>query len=292
METSKEVLASSPDQMVERERGLNFLDYLLNKIKENQEEIKNRESFEALKRQLLKEFPDEAITVEILFGFKDVLEIQKAIYEHHRFKKRTMKGGEIKDKFRTLTQWQFTTAFFIFNVGRDKEYAQKFWAIIEKLNRIFTPEFSCWGRFRNGIAGQVALHRLLERYHGKMSTPDEDAFEKIDFWLPGGAGEIEKAIQLKCKQGSEEIVFIEVDKISYPSVLVKRGGGAETHYSEAEILNIIHFRESCQVLAERNKRPIKAFYVILPKKMVDLDTGMPQPALSKKFEEMAKQSLN
>lgn len=267
-----------------KEQG-KFLGTIKKEIIELKEETSPYEfdkKYKELRERFIKENPEEAITIETLFGLKDLAEADTEL-NVLRQKKEKIEPEKLKQLMRDLTEWQFTTTFLIIHAGHDRKFADTFWSECSNLYKLFSGR-KIRGR-KKGIVGQVGVYRLME-YLGlkpKLSHPDEDAFEKADLWVSyPKSGEV-MSVQTKYTARTPKPILMSTDEISYPSIL-RYEEKKDIYISQKDMHEMLHLKEKCQSKAERSGKNVVALYLACPEGSFDGLTGEPTPEFLAKIE--------
>ncbi len=271
-----------------------FLGQLKKEIFILKEKYQNPSEFDKkyaeLRENLIKERPEQVVTIEALFTLKDLVEAEAELNASRR-KKERIKPEKFKQLMRDLTEWQFTTTHLLIHAGHNRKFVQNFWSECGQLYKLF-----CGGEIRGrrkGIIGQVGVYRLMEylRLKPKLSHPDEDAFEKTDLWVSYPQSDEAISVQTKYTVRTKKPILMSTDEISYPSIL---------HYEKKKNIYISHqdmremmcLREKCQSKAKRDGKNVIGLYLVCPEGSFDSLTGEPtkefltqiKPEIKKYFE--------
>ena len=256
------------------ERYLSRIKKEIIKIKRQYKDpIEFNKKYIELKDHLIKEHPEEALTIEVLFGLKDYAEAQTELISW-RIKKEKIDPENIKRTMRALTEWQFAATYLLIQVGQNKKFSGPFWTEGGILNNLFTKQ-----KFRGtkkGIIGQVGVYRLLEHFglKPKLAHPDEDAFEKTDLLVSYPESNRLMAIQTKYTTRTEKPILMSSDEISYPSI-AHYGKKKNIHISNKDIYEMMRLKESCQDRSKRDGKNTLGLYLSCPIGSFDSLSGEP-----------------
>jgi hypothetical protein len=252
------------------------------KLKEETSPHEFDKKYKELRERFIKENPEEAITIETLFGLKDLVEADMEL-NALRQKKEKIEPEKLKQLLRDLTEWQFTTTYFLIHAGRDRKFASTFWSECSDLYKLFSGQKI--QRYRKGIIGQVGVYRLMERLglKPKLSHPDEDAFEQADLWISYPKSSEAISVQTKYTVRAQKPVLMSTDEISYPSIL-RYEEKKDIYISQKDMHEMLHLKEKCQSKAKRSGKNVVALYLACPDGSFDGLTGEPKPEFLAKIE--------
>jgi hypothetical protein len=241
----------------------------------------NRDALKRMKRAYEERYPHEQESIEALFGLSKYLDTSRTIRE---IKERD--GSVPKDLYRAQTEYNFTLTHFV-KVANDKEFLSGFWGLLGSVGLARgTEDARQVEHLRAGIVTQVAISKTFEALGEgtSISHPDEDAFRATDLWVE------EHPVQVKGVNGNEP-QFTEVDTMTYPATSV-RHGNRETVYSSHFDKEIDRFGLKIRKYGDMKGVEMHGYFVAVPYRMIDLDTGDPSPELIEYFREHSPDKPN
>ena len=236
----------------------------------------NRDSLKRMKREYEKRYPNEREGIEALFGLARYLDTAQAIRE---MKERD--GSVPKELYRAQTEYNFTLTHFV-KVANDKEFLSGFWDLLKVVGETRSEEDAVTvGRLHAGVVTQVAISKTFETLGEgtSLSHPDEDAFHATDLWVE------EHPVQVKGMRGNEP-EFTEVDSMTYPATSIRHGNRERVYTSHFDE-EIDRFALKIRKYGELKGREMRGYFVAVPYRMIDWDTGDPSPELVDYFREHA-----
>ena len=241
----------------------------------------NPDALKRMKRTYEERYPTEQESIEALFGLSRYLDTSRTIRE---IKERD--GSVPKELYRAQTEYNFTLTHFV-KVANNKEFLSGFWGLLDSMGLARgTEDASQVGRLHAGVVTQVAISKTFEALGEgtSISHPDEDAFRATDMWVE------EHPVQVKGVQGNEP-QFVEVDTMTYPATSV-RHGNRESVYSSHFDKDIDRFGLKIRQYGSMKGVEMRGYFVAVPYRMIDWDTGDPSPELVEYFREHSPDKPN
>lgn len=266
-----------------------FLGWIKTKILElHREGLESNEfdkAYNELKQKFIKENPESAEIIEIMFGIKEVANIEQEL-RIAKSRKIRIEKEKLKEMMRDLTQWNFLVTHF-FSRTKDKLFANSFWAELGAIYKLFSDR--PLRGIRKGIIGQVGVYKTLEKLglRPKIAHPNEDAFEKMDLLVSLPTTEV--AIQTRYTRKIKQPLIIK-DDIDYPSVLLE-SLDKETYISHYDIEQMTRLSESCRKKSKQTGKKIQSFYLVIPEGSFDSNTGEPSEEFLRQIEPEIKKYL-
>ncbi|MDO8469417.1 MAG: hypothetical protein Q7S84_00155 [bacterium] len=236
---------------------------------------KSQDALRAAKQAYEARFPDEHEAIETLFGVVNFLDTQKTIEEL-----RARDGRAPQELWHSLTEYNFTLTHFVETNGENRIFLDSFWRLFEDIGER-------WGgrggvetvkKLHAGTVVQAGVSHAFKRafYENvKSSLPDEDMRRATDLWVEG------RPVQIKgAKRDKPE--FIEVDTMTYPATVV-RDGNQELLFTAHRDEKLDWLSLNVKRYSERIGRGMKAYFVVVPYRMVDWVTGEPTEELIEYF---------
>jgi hypothetical protein len=288
-DTERQIFESEKKQWREKKYGVddkNAIEKIISKKNETSAELKARrelqrellasivlgdaEKSEVVRNKYIEKFPDQLEGVMALVDFGTNIDENKFINEQ-RLETDPNKKEERLRVYESLTQYNFLLTNFIRQNGANKEFLDAFWDTLEDIAKKKRALPYAHG-LRRGILSQVATYKIFERLgmSPKLSHPEEDAFRKVDIWVEG-----EGAVQVKGSSKKGDELFIETDKISFPSSEVVSQDGTKVHYNGYLMREFSKFQMKIDRYARERGENIKGFVAVVPYQEFDHVTGEP-----------------
>lgn len=238
--------------------------------------------YDELRKKFLKEYPSEDLTVEIIFGVRDLARAEKELAATRDVSgEKRIPKERLEELLKDLTEWQFMTTNLIIH-SRNLDFIKDFWQTYGEIHKTFSDQRET---YKKGIIGQAGIYKTLEKlnFKPKLSHPREDAFEKTDLWVsyPGGK---EMRVQAKYTSRVDKPLIISTEEISYPAIMLY-GKERDTYISSKDIEEMMHLKEFCQRRSAREGKNTRAFYIAAPERSFNNLTGEPTPEFLKIVEE-------
>lgn len=231
------------------------------------------------KEKCLKDFLDRAEEISAVFDLPDFLNNQ-AFLKEAKFASAEERGKFIQG----LTEYFYLLTDFVEKNGGDRKYLEEFWSYFGKAAYGMGMKAPQLEALRSGILGQVAMKSLLDQagIPARLSTPREDAFYKIDFFVEDYWGKI-GAIQSKTSQEFEDFEIIEdQDKIALPNFILFDDEEDKVFFTNL-IRQMQGFRAKTYAYAQAIGKPTKAYMFLLPRDEIDGINGRPSDRLRRDF---------
>lgn len=251
---------------------------------------KDGEEIGRLKAEYYEKFPDQLEGVEIIFGLENYLNDQAIV---DSYKEEHKSFADIRDKFQSLTEYNFLLTHFIHNNRNDKEFLQKMWAVLEEIAKNRSGrDLDRFHMLQRGTVTQVATQRLFEEagFRPRISHPAEDAFHAIDLWTDTAA------IQIKGDNNKKaDIVFLETDTIAFPGIEATKEEAkeqAETYHINSYMFQGAQkFHAKLSQYREFMQKDVKGYFLIVPHHKIDFVTGEPSDDMIQLVKERVQTEL-
>jgi len=115
------------------------------------------ERYNNLKKKIIEENKSEALTIEVLFGIKDLIEAGEFLKKHRGQK---IEKRKLREVMRTLTEWQFMATHLIIYAGKDRKFCEEFWSKYGEIYHLFSSDKP--KGYKKGIIGQVAVYKIMK----------------------------------------------------------------------------------------------------------------------------------
>jgi len=263
------------------------------------EELKNQNlnekdfdlKYQEIKDKFLKENPKERLGLELIFKIKDYVSAQDKIKSFGKNFLSYKELKEAKEEVIGLASWNQEATKFLIKHKYDDESAKLFWDTYKKVFNLFSEDEKSRDGVIKGIVGQASVYHVLDHsgFRPQVSTPQEDVFEKIDLKISSGKKDI--LIQVKQHHDASQPLVIGTKEIKYPSVSIKETN-KNIHFSSYDIQEMTALQENCEEKSRRERKNIEAFYIVIPPKQCNKNTGRPSPKFLKEIKPLIRQSLN
>ncbi len=282
----KEAVVSAEDKKAD-ELQQKLLD-VMNPTDTKKKKKKNAKKRGAVKREYVEAYPDQLEGIEIIFGIKKFLELQKHIESQTR---ENSDWEETKKILRELTEYQFLITHYLLEAGDKpggRSSLNKFWRLGEKI----AQGSNSLGEFlaiKKGILGQVASYRILRElgHSPKLPHPNLDAFFSVDLLTQESM-----AVQVKSHFAKEPVLLgiEQVEEIGVPATIINHGG-QEVFINEKHSEALRKFKINLQKLSRQTHQSYRGYEFIIPINMIDENTGAPIEKIVQYFKNELERRL-